>query len=178
MAARAVARQYARSYFLVDFTAVFPFEAVATAVVGASAGNVMALKLLKLPRLLRIGRLTKKLSALAAADGFRVAKLTLAFLLLGHWVGCMWYFLGRWQVEHDGANAFSGALTWTQAFPGRGHAYADADVRTKYTAALYWTLTTMTTVGYGCAQRVAWLCLRQLALADARAAVAAATSCR
>jgi hypothetical protein len=36
-----------------------------------------------------------------------------------------------------------------QAFPGGGHAYADADVRTKYTAALYWTLTTMTTVGYG-----------------------------
>jgi CRP-like cAMP-binding protein len=47
------------------------------------------------------------------------------------------------------ANAYSGALTWVEAFPGRGHAYADADVRTKYTAALYWTLTTMTTVGYG-----------------------------
>jgi hypothetical protein len=43
----------------------------------------------------------KKLSVLAAADGFRIAKLTLAFLFLGHWLGCMWYFLGRWQMERD-----------------------------------------------------------------------------
>ena len=102
LAPRAVARHYARRYFLVDLTSVFPFEALAKAATAGTGGSVMVLKLLKLPRLLRIGRLTKKLSALAAADGFRIAKLTLAFLLLGHWVGCMWYFLGRWQAENDG----------------------------------------------------------------------------
>jgi hypothetical protein len=106
MAPRAVARHYARRYFIIDLTSVFPFEALARAVVGAGS-NVLVLKLFKLPRLLRIGRLTKKLSALAAADGFRIAKLTLAFLLLGHWVGCMWYFLGRWQIDNQGcAHAF------------------------------------------------------------------------
>jgi hypothetical protein len=103
MAPRAVARHYARRYFIIDLTSTFPFEAIARAAVGASStSSVLILKLFKLPRLLRIGRLTKKLSALAAADGFRIAKLTLAFLLLGHWVGCMWYFLGRWQIANNG----------------------------------------------------------------------------
>jgi len=46
-------------------------------------------------------------------------------------------------------NAYTGSRAWTQAFPGGNHSYAGADVRTQYTASLYWTLTTMTTVGYG-----------------------------
>ena len=103
LGAAAVARRYAASYFLVDLVSVFPFEALARAAVGAQAASrqALTLALLKLPRLLRVGRLTKKLSALAAADGFRVAKLTVAFLLLGHWVGCMWFFLARWQIDNN-----------------------------------------------------------------------------
>jgi hypothetical protein len=102
LAPRAVALRYARSHLVPDFLAVFPFEAAGRAVVGARGGDALVLKLLALPRLLRVTRLTRKAAALAAADGLRVAKLALAFLLLGHWVGCFWYFLGRWQVEHNG----------------------------------------------------------------------------
>jgi CRP-like cAMP-binding protein len=47
------------------------------------------------------------------------------------------------------ANQYTGNLAWTQGFPGGNWSYASADVRTQYTASLYWTLTTMTTVGYG-----------------------------
>ena len=103
LGAREVARRYATSYFLVDLVSVFPFDAVARAALGAEAAarQALLLSLFKLPRLLRVGRLTKKLSALAAADGFRVAKLTLAFLILGHWVGCMWFCLARWQINNN-----------------------------------------------------------------------------
>lgn len=36
-------------------------------------------------------------------------------------------------------------MSWVQAFPGKGFAYLNSDVRTKYTASLYWAITTMTT---------------------------------
>ena len=91
----------------------------------------------------------KKLNTWAAADLFRIVKLTILFLLMGHWVGCMFFYLGRWQIAHGSLNAFTGRMTWLQAFPGGGRAYLDADVWTKYTASLYWAVTTMTTVGYG-----------------------------
>lgn len=102
LGARVVAWRYATTYFLVDLISVFPFDALARAAVGEAAAhrNALTLALFKLSRLLRVGRLTKMLSVLASADGFRVAKLTLAFLILGHWVGCMWFFLARWQVEN------------------------------------------------------------------------------
>ena len=121
MAPVEVARQYMRTWFVVDLLSTFPFEEVAKTMLASSQSNMMCVdapvtcpppvthaaawyrvfKLFELPRLLRIGRLMKKLSALAAADGFRIAILTLAFLFLGHWLGCMWYFLGRWQMERD-----------------------------------------------------------------------------
>lgn len=91
----------------------------------------------------------KKLSTWAAADLFRIVKLTVLFLLTGHWIGCLWFYIGRWQISHGSLNAFTGRQTWLQAFPGRGKAYLYADVRTQYTASLYWAVTTMTTVGYG-----------------------------
>lgn len=151
-----VAWEYARSHFLVDLVSVFPFEPLAKAVLAGSArSNTLVLRLLKLPRLLRISRLLKKMDTLAAADGFRIAKLALAFLILGHWVGCLWYFLGHWQMEHRGyRNALTGDQTWIEGFPAAAAgnaslAYVASDLRTKYTAALYWTMTTMATVGYG-----------------------------
>lgn len=146
---RDVVAHYLLTWFVFDLCSVFPFSAAAASLYPAAPGY-LTFKLLLLPRLLRLGRLARRLSALASAGALRVARLLLAFLYLGHWVGCMFFFLARWQLDHQASvNPFTGSLVWTQAFPGHGFAYAQADVRTKYTASLYWAMTTMTTVGYG-----------------------------
>ena len=198
MSASVVLHHYLRSWFLIDLFSVIPFDDIAVATVtsvltaqtGLCAPALRArgskpltrqprppsrskYQLFRLPRLLRVGRLFKNLSSLAAADIFRIVKLTLMFLLLGHWAACLFYFLGRWQVEfglcvdpprppragpprahtlspRSSQSPFSGNLSWIQAFPGKGFSYAStADVRTKYTASLFWAMTTMTSVGYG-----------------------------
>ena len=41
--------------------------------------------LLKLPRLLRLSRLFKRLDQMANANAFRIVKLILSFVLTAHW---------------------------------------------------------------------------------------------
>lgn len=70
--------------------------------------------LLKLPRLLRLGRLTRKLELLAAANAFRIVVLLMGFLLLAHIMACSWWFLGV-QVYSVSACGWGAAL-WCLSF--------------------------------------------------------------
>lgn len=49
-------------------------------------------------RLLRLGRLMKKLDQVAGANYFHILKLMMGFALVAHWTACIWYFIGRIQV--------------------------------------------------------------------------------
>ena len=49
--------------------------------------------LLKLPRLLRLGRVMKKMEVFAAARAFRIFILVLGFVFLGHLLACSWFYL-------------------------------------------------------------------------------------
>ena len=105
--------------------------------------------LLKLPRLLRIGKLTKKLDQLAGANAFRILWLLFFFVLLAHILACAWWFVG---VElytcaiHHGCS-FSVDEVWIPHFLLR--APEEVPTSEAYIRSLYFTLTTMTTVGYG-----------------------------
>lgn len=149
-----VAMHYAKGWFTLDFIGTFPFELIAKEIIDSGSGDlatkdVMYLRLLKLPRIVRAARLVKKLDIFTSNKAIRVLKLIFLFLLLGHWIGCIWYFVGSWQAENVGANIFTGDFVWIQKPLLSGNGYDQTDVRTKYTAAVYWALTTMTSVGYG-----------------------------
>ena len=49
------------------------------------------LALVKCTRLLRLGRLMKKLDQLQSANAFRAVKMVLVFILVAHWGACGWY---------------------------------------------------------------------------------------
>ena len=61
-----IRKKYFQEWFLIDFVAAFPFEAIA--IMSNLNLNVSILNLFKIPRLLRLGRLTKKLDQLAGAN--------------------------------------------------------------------------------------------------------------
>lgn len=60
-----------------------------------------------------------------------------------------WVFR-RWEAESFGANVYTGGVSWIEVPLGDAQAtYLTSDLTTKYTAAVYWAITTMSTVGYG-----------------------------
>lgn len=123
-----VQRHYLRTWFLVDLLAAIPFDVIAIAP-GFAEGSVgEALRLLSLLRVLRVARILVLQREWRVRTSFNPALLRLAFfffwiVVVSHWIACGWIAL-------DGLEA--------------GHAELHP-----YQQALYWTITTLTTVGYG-----------------------------
>ena len=128
---RIVAANYMRGWFWVDLLAAIPFDLLLELLVKTSGGWVVGnelIKLFRLNRLLRLSRLQQILgrwqkSNVVMPSLFRLVILVFWILLIAHWVACGWYFMG-------------------------GIVNVEDEVM-RYTRALYWTITTLTTVGYG-----------------------------
>jgi hypothetical protein len=110
-----ITRNYMRTWFVLDFTSLFPWEEVFALLSGGGTGSggtkttfVRILKLGKLLRVLRLLRLAK-ISALIKRlqsngilpldltrlkFGMAIVKLFVIFGLLAHWSACIWGWLG------------------------------------------------------------------------------------
>ena len=87
-------RKYMKEWFPLDLFASFPFELIVI-MSGQDAGQLGVLGALKLPRLLRLGRILKKLDKLKGATYVRVVYTLTMFLLVSHWFACVWWLIGR-----------------------------------------------------------------------------------
>lgn len=65
----------------------------------------------------------------------RLAFLTIGFLLITHIVACLWIFFASFQDDLEN--------TWME-----GSLYEEGSAK-QYLVSFYWTVTTITTVGYG-----------------------------
>jgi len=134
---RETRRHYLRSLFPVDLAANLPIELL---VVAVSPQSQLVL-LLSLFRLLRVVRFFAVLHRIESCDWMRagylrIIRFGLVLVIVAHWTACTWYGL----ASVDGFPADS----WVAR-----EELVDADAQTQYTRSLYWTITTLTTVGYG-----------------------------
>ncbi len=96
---------------------------------------------LRIPRLLRgfhyiaiFKRWENNVNVNPAA--IRMLHLVLGIFLIDHWVACFWFFIGEFAKGSGESWFLSSSLQ-------------DASLTTKYLKSLYWSITTLTTVGYG-----------------------------
>jgi len=120
--------EYLRGWFVVDLLAAIPFDLLAEApgIEASSAAEVI--RFLSLLRVLRIARIFVLAREWRLRTSLNPALLRLAFFaffvgLLSHWIACGWIALD-------------------------GFASGPADLG-PYQSSLYWTITTLTTVGFG-----------------------------
>ncbi|KAG7235759.1 hypothetical protein INR49_002261, partial [Caranx melampygus] len=143
-----IAVHYFKGWFLIDMVAAIPFdlliyrsgEEVTTTLIG----------LLKTARLLRLVRVARKLDRYSEYGAAVLFLLMCTFALIAHWLACIWYAIGN--VER----AASAGIGWLDNLGEQlGKPYNDSiidsgpSIRDKYVTALYFTFSSLTSVGFG-----------------------------
>ena len=145
---REIAKQYMRSWLLVDVAGTFPFDYVLQAVLSATMQDgpalqiLRVLKLVKMVRLLRTAKFFARLNQLSRSERFSVFANVIAifkaiFLLTftAHAMGSVFT-----MMLQDGPN-------WLNNY--REGELVDSDEYSRYIVALYWATVSLTTMGYG-----------------------------
>jgi len=144
-----IARQYLRGWFAIDVLSIFPFDYILQAAYGDNIDSqalraFRLLKLLKLARIIRGNRIWKRWKDRV---GLNLTKLYMVFfifltLLIAHWFACI---LGVIPYVEGNPN-----VNWQIAyFDGLGIDFDTLEVGTIYLASFYWSVMTITTIGFG-----------------------------
>jgi hypothetical protein len=108
-----IRRHYFELWFWIDLVATFPMELLLVASGSTGGGESegggdpssdasrvkLLLRILKVPRLLRMGRLFKMLDQGQGAGIWRMLQTVFGLILLAHWCGCLFFFIC--QIERN-----------------------------------------------------------------------------
>ena len=152
-----VAKRYMGSWFAIDFMSSLPYDLFADSLSGLS--GLRAAKFFKMYRLIRLAKLSKLMKSkallealedwvIAHRQNLRVAKMFLLTFILTHFNACAWAFVGRlskncnkkgWYCSYGdmGDDSEDYYLWMAESKPSR------------YLTAMYFSMTTISTVGYG-----------------------------
>ncbi|KAJ3284876.1 Kinesin-like protein kif27, partial [Borealophlyctis nickersoniae] len=152
-----MAMNYMKTYdFYFDIVANFPVDLIALgwAHVGEGEGKIEGVKVLALVRLWKLLRTVRVLTffrrqenKLHASFSIQIVKFVVYLSLLTHLICCVWF-----------ANACSGDLQWDTTRMMKScrddswvinKGWEGSSLASIYAGSLYWSLTTMTTTGYG-----------------------------
>ncbi|KAL0963949.1 hypothetical protein UPYG_G00315690 [Umbra pygmaea] len=95
--ARSICVHYVTTWLFVDLIAALPFDLLFAFNVSVNFG----VHLLKTVRLLRLLRLLQKLERYSQYSAVVLTLLMSMFALLAHWMACVWYFIGRREIENS-----------------------------------------------------------------------------
>ena len=129
---RSIARHYLRGMFWLDALANIPFLMANTS--GIQSEAVILLPLLRLARLLYITGRWEDLQIMSAA-AIRMIRYVMILSLIANGVTCLWLWVGLTEA---------GPLGWIQRLELSRDNFGNL-----YLHSLYWTITTLATVGYG-----------------------------
>ena len=149
----AIAGRYLRGWFWIDAPSSLPLELL-DLLSGGSAGGLALLRFLRMLRLLRLLRLLRIDEYLEQLeDRFELPvnprvvdalMMTIKISFLAHVCGCFWYGISALTRTCSGEDESECTPTWYESYGGE-----DATVWQLYLMALYWSVMTLTTTGYG-----------------------------
>ncbi|XP_037837352.1 potassium voltage-gated channel subfamily H member 5 [Kryptolebias marmoratus] len=115
---------------------------------------------LKVIRLLRLGRVARKLDHYLEYGAAVLVLLVCVFGLVAHWLACIWYSIGDHEVIDETTNsikndswlyqlALSIGTPYRYNASGTGQWEGGPSKDTLYISSLYFTMTSLTTIGFG-----------------------------
>ncbi|KAG5831878.1 hypothetical protein ANANG_G00284750 [Anguilla anguilla] len=150
-----IAQHYFKGWFLIDIVAAIPFDLLIFRSGSDEPQTTTLIGLLKTARLLRLVRVARKLDRYSEYGAAVLFLLMCTFALIAHWLACIWYAIGN--VERTGSSGPGGMkIGWLDNLADQiGKSYNDSDVasgpsvKDKYVTALYFTFSSLTSVGFG-----------------------------
>lgn len=138
---RKISMHYLKSFFPIDLLSNFPFELLMLPYLLITGRGISFIIFFHLLRLLRISRLFLifqrwERTGWINPSLLRISKFLGFIAILIHWLACIWF-----QVAAGAGFPYN---SWVVT-----NGLLDADVMSQYIRSIYWTITTMTTVGYG-----------------------------
>uniref|UniRef100_A0A669CPQ4 Potassium voltage-gated channel subfamily H member 5 n=1 Tax=Oreochromis niloticus TaxID=8128 RepID=A0A669CPQ4_ORENI len=115
---------------------------------------------LKVVRLLRLGRVARKLDHYLEYGAAVLVLLVCVFGLVAHWLACIWYSIGDYEVIDEATNtikmdswlyqlAISIGSPYQYNASGSGEWEGGPGKDSLYITSLYFTMTSLTTIGFG-----------------------------
>lgn len=115
---------------------------------------------LKVVRLLRLGRVARKLDHYLEYGAAVLVLLVCVFGLVAHWLACIWYSIGDYEVIDKLSNtiktdswlyqlAANTGSPYRYNASGSGQLEGGPGKHTLYITSLYFTMTSLTTIGFG-----------------------------
>ncbi|NXK48248.1 KCNH8 protein, partial [Chauna torquata] len=148
--ARSICIHYVTTWFIIDLIAALPFDLL----YAFNVTVVSLVHLLKTVRLLRLLRLLQKLDRYSQHSTIVLTLLMSMFALLAHWMACIWYVIGKREMEQN--NPLTWDIGWLHELGKRiespyydNNTLGGPSIRSAYIAALYFTLSSLTSVGFG-----------------------------
>lgn len=158
--------RYFRTWFLIDFVAVFPADYIVRILHFSNGEDARSFRMLRLARILRYARLLKLFnlkrldalveeyqrkigfSAMTTDFVIKICIMILGLFCFNHLSACIWIFVGREHSRYIEPYG-SGDGWWDRQFGDRlvmGYAITERD---QYVDAVYFIMMTVTSVGYG-----------------------------
>ncbi|XP_019740549.1 LOW QUALITY PROTEIN: potassium voltage-gated channel subfamily H member 5-like [Hippocampus comes] len=185
--ARLIRMNYVKTWFVIDLLSCLPYDIInafehfeedfvapsspASAPAGFHRNGTRAedsvlpglsslFSSLKVIRLLRLGRVARKLDHYLEYGAAVLVLLVCVFGLVAHWLACIWYSIGDYEVIDERTNsiktdswlyqlALSIGTPYRYNASGTGRWEGGPNKDTLYISSLYFTMTSLTTIGFG-----------------------------
>ncbi|XP_076823616.1 uncharacterized protein LOC143469711 isoform X1 [Clavelina lepadiformis] len=147
-----IATNYFRTWLFFDIIAALPVDTISH--IFQVDLSVQPMPMLKLVRLFRLIRLFHKAERWFQYSAVVLIMLMLAFGLVAHWLACVWLHIGwkEFQLQPFRSNGGVGwlhELSETLQKPFYSNGTGGPDVTSSYITSLYFTLSSLTSVGFG-----------------------------
>ncbi|CDQ61361.1 unnamed protein product [Oncorhynchus mykiss] len=150
---------YVKTWFVIDLLSCLPYDVI-NAFENVDEGISSLFSSLKVVRLLRLGRVARKLDHYIEYGAAVLVLLVCVFGLAAHWLACIWYSIGDYEVIDENTNSvrmdswlyiLSESVGTPYRFnaSGSGRWEGGPSKDSVYITSLYFTMTSLTSIGFG-----------------------------
>lgn len=152
-----IARNYLKSWFTIDLLSLLPFDLVSTFVASPEIQRLKVVRIVRLFRLLKLFRVFRAKRIMARWETLidfnyklvSLIKFATMMFAFAHWMSCVWMLAANVNsacvnICHEQDDDLLPLMTWVD-----GAGLVGAKAFDLYAASLYWSVMTLSTIGYG-----------------------------